>query len=161
MYRTNELFSTDTYKQLSIDNVIDIYSEHLEDQDIFNALRELLKPRLTNIQKKLDGTDDPATTISYRMEVHAIYTAGLADQPFAESRLKDDIGQYRVLANEVSTIADSGLIPPSNMFFMDSLLPEEKQALIDKKHISQAMIENRLKNSKISAEERDLLENYI
>lgn len=161
MYRTNELFSTDTYKQLSIDNVIDIYSEHLEDQAIFDALRELLHPRLTNIQKRLEGSDEPALTISYRMEVHAIYTAGLADQAFAESRLREDIGQYRLLANEVNTIADSGLIPPSNMFFMDSLLPEEKQALIEKKHISQAMIENRMKNAKISAEERDLLENYI
>ena len=161
MYRTNELFRTDTYKQLSIDNVIDIYSEHLEDQDIFDALRELLKPRLTNIQKTLDGAEDPALTISYRMEVHAIYTAGLADQEFAESRLRENIGQYRLLANEVNTVAESGLIPPSNMFFMDTLLPEEKQALIDKKHISQSMIENRLKNSGISAEERDLLENYI
>lgn len=161
MYRTNELFRTDTYKQLSIDNVIDIYSEHLEDQAIFDALRELLKPRLDNIQSAIEGSEDPALTISYRMEVHAIYTAGLADQAFAESRLREDIGRYRLLANEVNTIADSGLIPPSNMFFMDSLLPEEKQALIEKKHISQPMIENRLKNSRISAEERDLLENYI
>jgi len=161
MYRTNELFSTDTYKQLSIDNVIDIYSEHLEDREIFDALRQFLHPRLTNIQKALEDSDDPALTISYRMEVHAIYTAGLADQEFAEARLKEDIGQFRILANEVNVIADTGVIPPSNMFFMDTLLPEEKQALIDKKLISQSMIENRLKNSKIPAEERDLLENYV
>ncbi len=161
MYRRNELFSTDTYKQLSIDNVIDIYSEHLADQDILDALRELLTPRLTNIQNAIAASDDPALVISYRMEVHAIYTAGVADQAFAESRLQADIGQPRLLAGEVNTIADLGLIPPSNMFFMDTLLPAEKQALIDKKHINQSMIENRLKNARISAEERDMLENYI
>lgn len=161
MYRNNELFMTDTYKQLSIDNVIDIYSEHLADQAIYDALRQLISPRLSNIQKRLTETEDPALIISYRMEVHAIYTAGLGDRAFAEARLKGDIGQYRLLSNEVNTIADNGLIPPSNMFFMDSLLPAEKQILIEKKQISQSMIENRLKNARISPEERDLLENYI
>lgn len=161
MYRNNELFTTDTYRQLSIDNIIDIYSEHLSDQEIFDALRQLLSPRLTNIEKRLDETEDAALTISYRMEVHAIYMSGLADQAFAETRLHGDIGRYRLLANEVNTIAENGLIPPSNMFFMDSLLPAEKQALIDKQYISQSMIENRMKNARISPEERELLENYI
>lgn len=161
MYRNNELFSTDTYKQLSIDNVIDIYAEHLQDNAIFNALRQLLKPRLNNIQTSIANSDDSALIISYRMEIHTIYTAGLGDQAFAESRLAEPIGQFRQLANEVNIIADSSLIPPSNMFFMDTLSPQEKCSLIDKKQISQSMIENRLKNSKISAEERDLLENYI
>lgn len=161
MYRNNELFTTDTYKQLSIDNVIDIYSEHLTDQAIFEELRQLLQPRLSNIQNRLNESDDPSLTISYRMEVHAIYTAGLADQTFAESRLKADIGEYRLLAGEVNTIAENGLLPPSNMFFMDTLLPAEKQTLIEKEYISRPMIENRLKNSRISAEERDLLENYV
>lgn len=161
MYRTNELFRTDTYKQLAIENVIDIYSERLQYQAIFESIRELLMPRLTNIESALAKSDDAALVISYRMEVHAIYMAGLADQQFAEERLNADIGHHRLLAGEVNTIADSSLIPPSNMFFMDSLLPAEKQALIDKKHINQSMIENRLTNARISTAERDLLENYI
>lgn len=160
-YRNHELFKTDTYKQLSIDNVIDIYAEHLQDADIFNALRQLLKPRLDNIQTDLDQNDEPSLTISYRMEIHTIYTTGLGDQAFAESRLSEAIGNYRQLANEVNVIADNGLIPPSNMFFMDSLSIAEKVGLIKKNHINRSMIENRLKNVKISAEERDLLEDYI
>lgn len=161
MYRNNELFRTDTYRQLSIDNVIDVYSEHLEDEDIFQEIRDLLLPRLKNIEARIAETDDPALTIPYRMEIHAIYTAGLADQAFAEERLKSTDGRFRMIANEVSIITDTGVLPPSNMFFMDSLLPEEKQLLIEKKQIPLSMIENRLKNAKISPEERDLLENYI
>ena len=49
-YRCNELFSTDTYNQLPIDNVLDIYSERLEDQDILDSLREILVTRLENIE---------------------------------------------------------------------------------------------------------------
>ncbi len=161
MYRNNELFRTDTYRQLSIDNVIDIYAEHLEDEDIFAALRQLLKPRLDNIQARIAASDDPQLMICYRMEVHTIYTAGLADTAFAESRLAEPISRFRELASEVNVIADSGLLPPSNMFFMDSLSPGEKVSLIEKCGISRAMIENRLKNARISADERDQLENYI
>ncbi|MEX0951530.1 MAG: hypothetical protein WDZ86_04530, partial [Gammaproteobacteria bacterium] len=161
MYRSNELFRTDTYKQLSIDNVIDIYSEHLADEDITQAIRELLSPRLSSIEAAIDSSDDSSLTICYRMEVHAIYTAALADLKFAEKRLGSNIGRFRLLAGEVSIIADSNLIPPSNMFFMDSLTPDEKVELIEKKLINQSMIENRLKNAKIPPEERDVLENYI
>lgn len=161
MYRNNELFSTDTYRQLSIDNVIDIYSEHLQDEAIFDSLRSLLRPRLDNIQKAIANSDNPALTISYRMEIHAAYTSGLADRALAEARLAEPIGEFRLLASEASIIADLGLVPPSNMLFMDSLLPAEKSELIEKNQITQKVIENRLKNTRISAEERDLLENYI
>lgn len=161
MYRTHELFTTDAYKQLPIDNILDIYSEHLQDREILTALQQLLQPRLEYIQAAIAATEEPALTIAYRMEIYTIYTSGLADASFAESRLLQSIGHYRVLANEVGVVAQIGLLPPSNMFFMDTLVPEEKQHLIEHQSIKQAMIENRLKNPKISAAERDLLENYI
>ena len=41
-YRTDELFSTDTYQQLSIDNILDIYSEILEDETVVQNLRKLI-----------------------------------------------------------------------------------------------------------------------
>ena len=66
-YRRNELFSTDTYKQLDIDNVVDIYSEYLEDPDILATLRELMVPRLENIEKVLTDHLDPSLVISYKM----------------------------------------------------------------------------------------------
>ncbi|MDX1519348.1 MAG: PhnD/SsuA/transferrin family substrate-binding protein, partial [Gammaproteobacteria bacterium] len=56
---------------------------------------------------------------------------------------------------------EAGLIPASNLFFMDSISPEEKKDLIERKHINESMIKNRLQNAKISQEERDMLESYI
>ncbi len=161
-YRQNELFTTDTYQQLAIDNIIDIYSARLEDVEIMESLRELLMPRLEHIETSIEKTGDPAYIISYRMEVHAIYTSGIADKSFAERRInKPGIGKYRIMANELGVIVEAGLLPASNFFFMESISPEEKKDLIDRKHISEAMIKNRLQNSKISQEERDMLEGYI
>ena len=160
-YRQNELFTTDTYQQLAIDNILDIYSARLEDVQIMESLRELLMPRLEHIEADIEKNEDPSHIISYRMEVHSIYTSGIADKKFAEQRLKKNIGKYRTIANEIGVIVEAGHIPASNLFFMETISPEEKKELIEQKHISSEMVKNRLQNSKISSEERDMLEAYI
>ena len=159
--RQNELFTTDTYTQLPIDNVLDIYSERLEDEEILNTLRQLLHPRLEHIEADIEKTDDPGHIISYKMEIHAIYTSGIADKTFADDRLKKNIGKFRRMANEANIIIEAGYYPPSNLFFMDSLSPEEKSDLIAGGHISNDMIKNRLQNAKISEAERELLEEHL
>lgn len=160
-YRQNELFTTDTYTQLEIDNILDIYSERLEDAEVLSTLRELLHPRLNHIEKEIDKSGDPGHIISYKMEIHSIYTAGIADKQFADDRLKKDIGKFRSMANEANVIIEAGYHPPSNLFFMDSLSPEERKDLIEGGHINNDMIKNRLQNTKISEEEREILEEHI
>lgn len=160
-YRTNELFTTDTYAQLDIDNILDIYSARLEDQEILDTLRELLHPRLEHIEATIEKKGDPGHIISYRMEIHSIYTSGIADKQFADERLNKNIGKYRLMANEANVIIDSGYYPPSNLFFMDTLSPEEKEDLIKAGHIDSDMVKNRLQNVKISEEEREILEIHI
>ncbi|MCZ6804831.1 MAG: hypothetical protein O7D86_13110 [Proteobacteria bacterium] len=160
-YRQNELFTIDTYTQLSIDNIPDIYSERLEDQDVLDILRELLRPRLEHIEADIEKTGDPGHIMSYKMEVHSIYTSGIADKAFADDRLKKDIGKYRLIANEANVIIEAGYHPPSNLFFMDTLSSEEKRDLIDGGHIDKDMIKNRLQNVKISEEQRKVLEDHV
>lgn len=160
-YRCNELFSTDTYNQLGVDNILDIYSERLEDQQVLDSIREMLAPRLEHIEADIGKNEDPGHIISYRMEIHSIYTAGIVDKSFADLRLSKDIGKYRTIANETNMIVEAGFYPPSNLFFLDTLSPDEKKDLIESKHIDGDMIKNRLQNTNISAEERELLEEYI
>jgi len=160
-YRCNELFRTDTYNQLTIDNILDIYSERLEDQQILDSVREMLDPRLEHIEQDLEKNEDPSHIISYRMEIHSIYSAGIVGRDFAEMRLKKDIGKFRIYSDEVLAITEAGVLPPSNMFFMETLLPGERKQLIEKKHIDEDMIKNRLQNKSISQEEREMLEEYL
>jgi len=160
-YRCNELFSTDTYNQLPIDNILDIYSERIEDEAILASLKDMLQPRLEHIEADIDKNEDPSHVISYRMEVHSIYTAGIVDKSFAEYRINKNIGRFRILANEVNTIIDAGFFPPSNLFFMDTISPDEKKDLIKQNHVTHDMIKNRLQNTKISQEEREMLEEFI
>lgn len=160
-YRCNELFSTDTYSQLAIDNILDIYSERLEDEQILETIKKMISPRLGNIEKSIAKNEDPSHIFSYRMEIHSIYAAGIVDKAFAEDRLQQNIGRFRIISDEVNAIVQAGFAPPSNLFFLDSLLPDEKKLLIENKHINPDMIKNRLQNKNISQEERELLESYL
>ncbi len=160
-YRQNELFTKDAYDQLAIDNILDIYSERHEDGQTLYAIRNLLLPRLEYIEKVVDKSNDPTYVMSYKMEIHAIYTSDIIDKSFVDERLKKDIGKFRQLTNELNEIANSDYYPHSNLFFMDALSVLEKQDLIEADYITKDMIKNRLQNIKISKEERNMLEDYL
>lgn len=160
-YRRNELFSTDTYKHLDIDNVVDIYSEYLEDPDILATLRELMVPRLENIEKKLLDDEETSFVISYKMEIHSIYAGGIATEAFATARIEAPIGELRLMVDELQMMIDEEVVPPGNLFFSDYPLPAEKQILIDMGKVDAAMIRNRLENTEISEDERQMLEDHI
>jgi len=161
IYRRNELFTTDTYQQLDIDNILDIYSARLEDEEILETLREMLQQRLQHIEADIEKTGDPGHTISYRMEIHAIYQSGIADKSFAEERIQKDIGKFRHIASELSEMINADIFPPSNFFFMETISTDEKRELIQQQHVSSDMVKNRLQNAKISADERDMLEEFV
>ena len=161
IYRRNELFTTDTYQQLGIDNILDIYSARLEDEEILETLRELLQPRLQHIEADIEKTDDPGYTFSYRMEIHSIYQSGIADKSFAEERIHKDIGKFRHMASELGEMIDAEIFPPSNFFFMETISPDEKRELIQQNHVSSDMVKNRLQNANISADEREMLEEFV
>ena len=155
------MLSTDTYNQLPIDNILDIYSERLEDQQILETIRGILDDRLGHIESDIEKNDDPSHTISYRMEIHSIYSASIVNKSFAEKRLAKNIGKFRLISDEVNAIVEAGFLPPSNLFFLDDLIPEEKKILIENKHITPDMVKNRLQNKNISEEERELLGEFI
>ncbi|MGR9089701.1 MAG: hypothetical protein ACU85U_03865 [Gammaproteobacteria bacterium] len=71
------------------------------------------------------------------------------------------IGWFRLLTDEIRMIVAEALIPPSNLFFLETLWPEEKRALLDSGAIAEPMIRNRIQNTEITAEERELLEEYL
>jgi len=160
-YRRNELFSTDTYDGLNVDNILDIYTERLADAELHGTLGDLLPSRFSTVEEKISRTEDPSTIMSYKMEIHAVYAGGIATKIFAELRTSLEIGKYRLMTDEIKMIVQQELIPPSNLFFLDSLLADEKKWLIDAGGVNDLMIRNTMQNTSISDDEREMLEDYI
>ena len=160
-YRRDELFVTDAYKRLNIDNILDIYTARLEDAALLEELRALLRKRITSIEQTMRDSDSSSIVMSYKMEIHAIYAGGVADLPFAQMRVSLDTGAIRLMTDEIKMIVEENIIPPSNLFFLNTLLPKEKKYLIENCDITERMIRNRIQNPEISAEERDMLEDFL
>jgi len=160
-YRRDEIFSTDTYAGLDVDNILDVYSERLEDPDLLETLRGLLSARLHSIETTIANGADASTIMSYKMEVHAIYAGGIATAGFAQSRAEMEIGHFRAMTDELQMMVGQAMIPPSNLFFLDTLLAEEKRVLLETGQITDPMIRNRVQNIEISAAEREVLEEYL
>jgi len=160
-YRRDELFVTDAYQQLDIDNVVDIYASDREDTALLTTLRELLPQRLDAIEAKLHESGESALMVSYKMEVHAIYSSGIATAEFAARRIASPIADLRQMIAEIRMIVDGNLLPPANLFYADALLPEEKRYLLECGLIGAPMIQNRLANPAISEDERQMLEDFV
>ncbi len=160
-YRNEELFTTDAYFQLAIDNILDLYSVILEDEDVVTKVRKLLPRRLEVIENKIEKKEEPNHVMSYRMEINSLYSLQIADKEFADMRLKLNIGQHRIYSGELKAIIEAGYYPANNLFFMDSLSPLEKKFLIDELDIPKEIIINRLQNQNITSEERNILEDCI
>ena len=108
---------TDAYQYLDIDNVVDIYASDREDEALLTTLRELLPPRLDAIEARLRDGGGPAMTVSYKIEMNAIYTSGIATAEFAARRIASPIADQRQMIAEIRMIVDGNLLPPANLFY--------------------------------------------
>ena len=95
------------------------------------------------------------------MEVHSIYAGGIATAAIAAQRVERPVGDLRLMTDEIQLMVDENIVPPGNLFFSDYLSPSEKRILIDTGKIGEAMIRNRLENTEISEDERQMLEDFV
>ena len=128
----NEIFSTDIYKALTLDNTLNIYNAVKDRTDMLQVMQYLLKLRLHKIEGRIEETVNSLIIEKYKAEIRAIYNDGIANIEFAEDRLGIQGSGFRALLNEVTIIVESKLIPAGDIFFRDTVLPEEKRRLLNK-----------------------------
>ncbi len=156
--RRDELFTHDAYTQLSIEDIIEIYAAAGRDDTLLEELLELVPRRLRNIEQGIGRSPDPTYEISYKMEIHALYESAVGTPELAQARLQEPIGHYRLISGEALEIAREGVLPASNLVFMNGVLAEEKLLLLDHGLIEEAVLHNRLLNPEIREEERAVLQ---
>ncbi len=157
----NDVFTTDIYKRLTFDNVIDIYSSIKSNAELIQIMQYLLKTRLLKIEGKIEATVNTIIIEKYKGEMRAIYFDRIAAIDFVEERLNNKDSGFRALINEVTIVIESKLIPAGDIFFRDNILPEEKRKLLNKGLIPRDLIESRFADESISSEEKRILLEYL
>jgi hypothetical protein len=154
-------FTTDIYNRLGIKDVLAIYAHVPDDMDMLIVMQYLLFARLNQIEQRIEETVNSIVIERYKKEMRAIYHDGVAQIEFAEDRLNRTRSGFRALLNEVVMIVEARLIPTGDIFFRNTILPEEKRRLIIKGHIPKSLIEQRLDDDDVPAQERTMLEQQL
>ncbi|NKB37827.1 MAG: hypothetical protein GKR93_11760 [Gammaproteobacteria bacterium] len=157
----NDAFTTDIYKRIPFDNIIEIYTSIKDNSELLQIMQYLLKSRLHNIEHRIEETVNSIIIEKYKAEMRAIYFDRIATIDFVEERLDNTDSGFRALLNEVAIITEAKIIPTGDIFFRDSILPEEKRKLLAKALIPMDLVESRLANESISADERRILQEHI
>ena len=157
----NEFFTTDIYKLVSLDNILSIYSVVKNDVANKQIIEYLLSNRLKSIEKRIDETVNSLIIDKYKEEMRAIYSDGVVGLDFVENRLEVSDSGFRALLNEVTLIVENKIIPVGELFFRDSILPQEKRKLLNKWLIPRPLIETRLEDPNISDVEKKILYDYM
>ncbi len=157
----NDVFATDIYKRLTFDNVIEIYSSIKTNTELLHIMQYLLKSRLKNIEGKIEATVNSIIIEKYKAEMRAIYFDRIATIEFVEERLDNKDSGFRALLNEVAIIIEAKIIPTGDIFFRDSILPEEKRKILIKGLIPIDLVESRLEDESISNDEKRVLLEHL
>ncbi len=159
--KRNEIFMNDPYQQLRIEDVLNIYAAVVKQPHMMSIMQYLLSTRLSNIEKRIEATVSSNVIEKYKKEMKAIYNDGVAQIEFAETRLDIADSGFRALVNEVNIIVDSKLIPVGDIFFRNTVLPQEKRKLINRGLIPDELILSRLEDKSISEQERKMLQDVL
>jgi hypothetical protein len=157
----NDIFTSDIYKRLPLDDILAVYSIVRNDSPTLQVMQYLLKQRLERIEQRIEETVNSLIIDRYKAEMRAIYSDGIADVEFADERLNRQDSGFRALLNEVSIIIDSKLIPAGDIFFRSTILPEEKRKILAKGLIPRELVQARLDDHSTPTEEKQVLIEYL
>ena len=157
----NEQFINDVYKRINLENILKIYNFVCDYPETLRIMQYLVENRLHNIETRIEETVNSTLIEKYKAEIKAIYLDRIADIDFAEKRLNKMDSGFRALVNEVSIITESKIIPAGDIFFRDTILPEEKRKLINRGLVPPDLIQARLQDENISQRERKMLLDYL
>jgi len=157
----NDIFISDIYKRITLDDVLGIYTAISDDRKLLEVMHYLLRERLKRIEQRIEETVNSLIIDKYKAEIRAIYNGGVVNIDFAEERLNLLDSGFRALLNEVAIIIESKLIPAGEIFFRDTILPEEKRKILAKGLIPDDLIQQRLDDENTSSEEKKILVEYL
>jgi hypothetical protein len=157
----NEYFTIDIYKLLTLDNILSIYSIVRDDVKNKQIMEYLLASRLETIEKRIEETVNSLIIEKYKEEMRAIYSDEVVGIDFVETRLDKSDSGFRALLNEVTLIVENKIIPAGDVFFRETILPQEKRKLLDKGLIPRDLIEARLSDPNITDIEKKILYDHL
>jgi len=142
----NYVLVHDRYSNLSVNDILEIYSvlgENVERRAMFS---DLVSSRLITIEAQLEETINPILIGGYKLEIRGVYENNLASPAFVQLRLDPNYAVLRDIANECANMLTSKAISPEDFIRSAGLNAREKsrmvaQGLLDKDTVERYLVE--------------------
>ena len=156
-----EYYRNAGYQEIPIDNILVIYADNRSNSRNKKRLGKHLYQRLSNLENFISKTPNPRAINDYKQEVQSIYADGLADVQFAQKRLQRQENGFRFMVDEILLIAKANLLPTQYLLSSQDTTVEEKRRLLQKGFFTKPLIMQRLKESGLPLQEKQMLREHI
>jgi hypothetical protein len=137
----------DRYSNLSVNDILDIYTVLGSDEQRRTVWSDLASSRLMTIEAQLEETINPILIGGYKLEIRGVYENHLASPSFVHLPLDPNYAVLRDIANECVNMLTSKSISPAEFIRSRGLTPREKsrmvlQGLLDKQTVTDYLAES-------------------
>ncbi len=134
----------DRYSNLSVNDILEIYSVLGRDSARRSMWSDLVSSRLLTIEAQLEETINPILIGGYKLEIRGLYENNLASPAFVQLRLDPNYAVLRDIANECVNMLASNSISPDDFIRSAGLTAREKSRMIAQGLLEQDTVERYL-----------------
>ena len=134
----------DRYSNLSVNDILEMYSVLGRDTVRRSMWSDLVSSRLITIEAQLEETINPILIGGYKLEVRGLYENKLASPAFVELRLDPNYAVLRDIANECVNMLTSDSISQDEFIRSSGLTAREKSRMVAQRLLNQDPVEGYL-----------------
>jgi hypothetical protein len=122
----NFLFIHDRYRELSVNDVVEVYAALGSLMEIPSGAADLVISRLANLEAQVEETINPVLINGYKLEVLRIYQNRLATPALVNTRLGAEYAVMRSMTGEALVMLEQGVLSVARFLRHAGISAEEK-----------------------------------
>jgi hypothetical protein len=157
----NYRFIHDHYDELSVGNVIDIYTVVGAVRPLAAELYDPIFSRLQEIESELEGTINPILVSGYKLEIQSIHANQLASPELIARRLEPQYYVLRDIGGELPAMLAAGVLTQPQLLRHPGINVHEKSRLVFQGLIHKEIVRAYLDDPTTDTAERDELQRVM
>ncbi|MBM4227847.1 MAG: hypothetical protein FJ164_08895 [Gammaproteobacteria bacterium] len=122
----NFLFIHDRYRELSVNDVVEVYAALGSLMEIPEGAADLVISRLASLEAQVEETINPVLINGYKLEVLRIYQNRLATPALVNTRLGAEYAVMRSMTGEALVMLEQGVVSVARFLRHAGISAEEK-----------------------------------
>ncbi|MCC6202213.1 MAG: hypothetical protein IT494_04340 [Gammaproteobacteria bacterium] len=157
----NYRFIHDHYDELTVGNIIDIYTVVGHIRSLAVELYDPIFSRLQEIESELEGTINPILVSGYKLEIQSIHANRLASPELIARRLEPQYYVLRDIGGELPAMLEAGVLTQPQLLRHPGINVHEKSRLVFQGLIDKELVREYLHEPGTAPVDREVLQRLL